>query len=102
MPLLRRREEMAAFIAAQAPDLAATPAELELVEAFRCRLAPHDRLRMTPKFLHDIRGQVLSCRRCMAEEGFAAAPDCCPRLRRTGAGSAPHHSRSRCRGDEGH
>lgn len=49
---------MAAFIAAQAPDLAATPAELELVEPIRRRLTASGRLRLTRKFLQEAREQV--------------------------------------------
>ena len=51
---------MLIFIAAQAPDLRASAEELERVDAFRRRLAVDGRLRLTPKFLRQIRDAV-SC-----------------------------------------
>lgn len=49
---------MTAYIAAHAPELHATAAELEHTDAFCQRLKSDGRLRLTPRFLQQIRDQV--------------------------------------------
>lgn len=56
-----RRVDMQFYLTKHAPDLSVSREELERTHSFRSRLLTEGNLRLTPKFVEQIRGEVRSC-----------------------------------------